>query len=273
MEKEVLLKKCSALKNILKACERVIIAFSGGVDSSFLLYMAHSVLGKENVLAVTANSETYPIKEMKDAVLFTEKFGIPHKIISTCEIREINEKGNPPDRCYYCKKELFRKLKKIAKQQNYHYVIEGSNKDDENDFRPGSKAISEMEIRSPLKEAELTKDEIRELSRDLNLPYWDKPSFACLTSRFPYHTEISRDILMKIEKAEEYISSLGFRQCRVRYFGDKVSVEVDKAHVEKAMSFKDDIESQFKEIGFDTVEIDPQGYRTGRMNLLLNNEK
>ncbi|MBN2441325.1 MAG: ATP-dependent sacrificial sulfur transferase LarE [Spirochaetales bacterium] len=272
-ENKTTLKKLSELKSILKKCKKVIIAFSGGVDSSFLLYMAYTVLGKENVLAVTANSETYPGKEMKDAVFFTEKYGITHKIISTCEISEINEKGNPPNRCYYCKKELFNELKKIAREEHYNQVIEGSNKDDERDFRPGSKAIQELNIRSPLKEAQLTKDEIRSLSKDMDLPFWNKPAFACLTSRFPYHTEINKDILKKIEKAEEYLNSLGFTQCRVRYFGDKVSVEVEEDRVQEAMILKSNIESALNQLGFESVEIDPEGYRTGRMNLLLKNEK
>lgn len=267
------MEKLSTLKSILKQCKKVVVAFSGGVDSSFLLYIAFTVLGKENVLAVTANSETYPEKEMKEASGFTQKYGIPHKIITTCEIGAINEKGNPPNRCYYCKRELFYKLKELAKKHNFYSVIEGSNKDDEQDYRPGSKAIKELKIYSPLKEAGLTKEEIRKFSKEMGLPTWNKPAFACLTSRFPYHTAIDKKIVKKIEKAEEYIHALGFRQCRVRYFGDRVSIEVEKNLVQQALSIKDKMIAGLQKIGFDNIEIDPEGYRTGRMNLLLKNEK
>ncbi|MBN2534849.1 MAG: ATP-dependent sacrificial sulfur transferase LarE [Spirochaetales bacterium] len=268
MNNGIALQKLSTLKAILTQCKKVVVAFSGGVDSSFLLYMALTVLGKENVLAVTANSETYTAKEMKESSEFTRKHGINQKIITTCEISTINEKGNPLNRCYYCKLELFHHLKRLAEKNDFHSVIEGSNKDDERDFRPGSKAIEELQIRSPLKEAGLTKEEIRSLSKEMGLPTWNKPAFACLTSRFPYHTIIDKKVMRKIEKAEEYLHELGFDQCRVRYFGDRVSVEVEKNRVQEAMSLSGKIKKKLQKIGFFNSEIDPEGYRTGRMNLL-----
>ena len=267
MKKETLKIKESRLKSRLLELEKVVVAFSGGVDSSFLLFMAYKVLGKNNVIAVTANSETYPEKELDAAIKFAKKYGIIHKIFSSCELSSINQMGNPKDRCYYCKKELFSKLLSIAHENGFQHVIEGSNKDDKKDYRPGRKAIKEFSIISPLFEAELKKEDIRILSKQEGLSTWNKPAYACLTSRFPYFKEIKKEALQMVEKAEAFLINIGFHQCRVRYFGDKAQVEVEKSKVKEALSQKDKIEGALKEIGFKVVIIDPAGYRTGRMNV------
>lgn len=250
----------------LKGLGRIVIAFSGGVDSSFLAHTARFALGKDNALAVTAMSETFPKSELDDALSFIKKFDIQHATIATSELATINGKGNPRDRCYYCKHQLFEELSLLAKTRGYMHVTEGSNTDDDTDFRPGRRALSELSIVSPLRDAGLSKQEIRDISRDLGLPTWDKPAFACLTSRFPYGVVIEERALAMIEKAETYLRSQGFRQCRVRCFGEKAVVEVEKQFVDRALSMKRAIERQLREAGFVEVEIDPLGYRMGRMN-------
>lgn len=266
MKKETLKIKETRLQSCLAGLEKVAVAFSGGIDSSFLLYMAYKVLGKDNIIAVTANSEIYPEKELKEAVDFAKHYGIKHNIFSSCELSTINKMGNPIDRCYYCKKEIFLKIIGIAHKNGFQNIVEGSNKDDEKDYRPGRKALKEFSVISPLLEAGLKKEDIRILAKKEGLSTWNKPAYACLASRFPYLKEIKKEALQMVEKAEAYLVKIGFNQCRVRCFGDKAQVEVEKDKLKDALSKKYEIISALKEIGFKIVIIDPDGYRKGRMN-------
>ncbi len=266
--------KLGLLKDNLRSLESVAIAFSGGVDSSFLLKVAFDVLG-ENVLALTARSATYPEREFREAVEFVDAYGIPHEVIVSDELEVEGFSDNPTNRCYLCKKELFTKIKKIASDKNFKYVAEGSNYDDLGDFRPGLKAISELEVVSPLREAMLTKNEIRALSKDMGLKTWSKPSFACLSSRFPYGEKITRERLEKIDKAEQYLIDLGFSQVRVRYHGDIARIEVYNEEMDRLLNqdIRQKICSKFKEIGFIYTALDLKGYRTGSMNEGLNERR
>lgn len=259
--------KFESLKKRLKEMERVVVAFSGGVDSSFLLKVAHEVLG-DNVLAVTAKSSTYPEREFREAMQFVSDYAIPHRVIVSEELEVEGFAENPLNRCYLCKKELFSKIKQIAIDEGYKFVAEGSNKDDLGDYRPGLQAISELSIVSPLKDAGLTKNDIRTLSKELGLKTWDKPSFACLSSRFPYGEKITAEKLQMVDKAEQFLIDLGFRQIRVRHHGNVARIEVEEENIEKFLDkqIRDAVYTKFREIGYVHVALDLKGYRTGSMN-------
>ncbi len=263
--------KLQELQNILSEMGSVLISYSGGVDSTFLLKVARDVLG-DNVIAVTARSLTYPIRELEEAKALASNLRIRHLIIDSEEIDIPGFSHNPPDRCYYCKRELFSKLKEIARQEGMDYVADGCNLDDINDFRPGTKAAEEAGVRSPLKEAELTKDNIRGFSEQLGLPTWDKPSIACLASRFPYGDAITAEGLKMVGEAEEYLYGLGFKQLRVRHHKDMARIEVPTEDFERF--FEDDLRKEIvrhlKEVGYNYVTLDLQGYRTGSMNEVLD---
>jgi len=263
-------EKFQKLKENISKLESVAIAYSGGVDSTFLLKVAFDVLS-DKVVAVTAKSSTYPIRELNAATTFAKKIGAKHIIITSEELEIEGFAKNPVNRCYYCKRELFGKVKAIANKEGLKQVLDGCNFDDIGDFRPGMQAAAELDVISPLKDAGLTKDEIRKLSKDLGLRTWDKPSFVCLSSRFPYGTEITKIKLKKIELAEQFLMDIGFRQVRVRFEGNTARIEVSPEERVKFfdVDLLDKVGNKFKEIGFAYSTMDLLGYRTGSMNEVI----
>lgn len=266
-------EKFQLLKDIIREKGSAAIAFSGGVDSTFLVRAAHEVLGNK-MIAVTATSSTYPERELNEAIKYAKDMGVKHVIISSEELEIEGFASNPKNRCYYCKKELFTKILKVAKENGVEYVFDGSNLDDTGDYRPGMQAARELDVISPLKEANLTKEDIRELSKELGLPTWDKPSFACLSSRFPYGHQITGPKLKMVEEAEQFLLDMGLRQVRVRYHGEIARIEVSPE--ERAFFFNlkimDEIGEKFKKIGFTYITLDMLGYRTGSMNEVLSKD-
>jgi uncharacterized protein len=242
-----------------------VVAFSGGVDSTFLLHRAHKVR-KSAIVAITIRTPYIPSREIDDAVEFTRSFGIKHKIIDIAFPEMI--RNNPIDRCYLCKKAIFTDLLSFAKKNNFQFVVDGTNADDTGDFRPGIKALNELGIRSPLLESGLTKKDIRELSREEDLDIWDKPAMACLLTRIPYDTEISQGTLRLVEEAENMLFELGYPGTRVRIHGDLARIECLPGYIEKIIHNpdKEHIISDLKKIGFRYVSLDLEGYRTGSSN-------
>ncbi len=245
------------------------VAFSGGVDSTFLLKIAHEVL-REKAVAVTISSEFVPARETQEAIDFCKSEGIRQIFITEKILNIEGIAENPKNRCYICKRALFTKIKNIAAENNLAHVVEGSNMDDSNDYRPGFQAISELDIKSPLSHAQLYKNEIRALSKDLNLPTFDKPSFACLASRFPYGENISTEKLQMVDKAELFLINHGFKQMRVRIHGAIARIEVLPTDFEKIINLREKIVDAMKSYGFNYVALDLQGYRTGSMNETLD---
>lgn len=263
--------KSEKLKCILKEMEQVLIAYSGGVDSTFLLKVAVDTLGTENVLAVIAVSETYPAEDLKQARSLAKTMKAKLKVIKTRELKNKKFKENNPDRCYWCKKELFTELKKIARENKIKYLLDASNKDDLKDYRPGAKAKKEKGIRSPLQEAGFTKALIRKESKKLKLKTWDYPSQACLASRIPYGQEIRPRMLNQVNKAEQYLKRLGFKQVRVRDHKGIARIEILCYYIPLLLNINTSnrINKYFKKLGFQYVTLDLEGYRTGSMNEVL----
>ncbi len=267
-------EKLELLKDIIRKKGSAAVAFSGGVDSTFLIRVAKEVLG-DKLIAVTATSSTYPERELNEAIKYAKDFGVKHIIISSEELDIEGFASNPKNRCYYCKKELFTKVKEVALENGIEYVFDGSNLDDNGDYRPGMLAAKELLVVSPLKEAGLTKKDIRDLSKEYGLATWNKPAFACLSSRFPYGNKITLPKLKMIDKAEQFLLDIGIRQVRVRHHGEIARIEVAPEEREKFFNieFMDKISSKFKEIGYIYTTLDIAGYRTGSMNEVLKEEE
>lgn len=259
--------KLEHLERILAGLESAVVAFSGGVDSSLLLAVAVKVLGAR-VLAVTATSETYPERELIEARMLAGQLVARHREVVSEELDIPEFKDNPRNRCYYCKKELFAKLREIADQEGLAHVLDGTNLDDRSDHRPGRQAAEELGVRSPLEEAGFTKADIRALSRHLGLPMWDKPAFACLSSRFPYGTAITAERVGQVGKAEEALRELGFRVVRVRYHDTVARLELGPEEFTLATGpLREQVDKLVKDSGFTYVAVDLLGYRSGSMNL------
>ena len=266
-------QKYEKLKDYLQDLGSVAIAFSSGVDSTFLLKCAHDVLGNK-VIAVTARSCSFPKRELDEAAAFCKKEGIAHIICDSEELEIDGFSKNPPNRCYLCKQELFTKIWKVAKEHGIDHVAEGSNMDDNGDYRPGLIAVAELDVKSPLRYAELSKQEIRQLSKEMELPTWNKQSFACLSSRFPYGEEINIPRLTMIDKAEQLLLDMGFGQVRVRYHGKlaRIETDADGFSIMLSLNNREKIHCAFKELGFTYITLDLLGYRTGSMNEILKDD-
>lgn len=271
MMDKALLDKYDRLKDYLAAFGSVAVAFSSGVDSTFLLYAAKEALG-DHAIAVTASSCSFPERELKEAKEYCKKMGIRHFVIKSEELEIEGFSHNPKNRCYLCKHELFEKIGALAKEQGINEIAEGSNLDDNGDYRPGLQAVAELGVKSPLRHIGFTKQEIRELSQYLNIPTWNKQSFACLSSRFPYGDLINEKKLKMVDRAEQLLLDMGFHQLRVRIHGDVARIELLPDEFPKFMEEKTrlSVYKKFKEYGFSYVTLDVLGYRMGSMNETLD---
>lgn len=263
--------KYDQLQEILRAMESVAIGYSGGVDSTLLMKVAVDVLGR-NAVAMIGRSETYPTREFEEAVRLAETVGVRYVVVDTEETDILKFQENPVNRCYFCKSELFGKLDAIAEREGLRWIADGTITDDIGDFRPGMKAKSENNVRSPLLEAGFSKADVRELSKHLALPTWDKPAFACLSSRFPYGTSITKENLTKVDNAETFLRDEGFRFFRVRFHDERTArIEVGKEEIARLMDDKlrERLVARLKELSFTYMTLDLQGYRTGSMNEVI----
>jgi len=270
---ESLHERLAELERILAPHGSAIVAFSGGVDSSLALAVAARALPKEKVLAVTSNNETYLPSELDLAREFADSLGVEHLIIDTRELDNPNYASNPTNRCYFCKSTLYTDLANLAAEKGYACVVDGANKDDEGDYRPGRKAARELGVVSVLSEAGMTKAEVRELAKHLELPTWDKPALACLSSRFPYGQEITPEKLSQVARAEEYLRREGFLQVRVRHHGEIARLEVGPEELERAFAMREEISAELLDAGFLYVTLDLAGYKPGSLNAALEKNK
>jgi uncharacterized protein len=260
-------EKYRALRRVLDDFPSLIVAYSGGVDSAFLAHAASSVLGAR-ALCITADSPSYPDRHRQMALDLAAQFGFQHEIIRTAEMQRPEYRANPANRCYYCKHELYTHLSAIARERGIAVIADGSNADDRGDYRPGRQAAREFGVRSPLDEVDLSKAEIRELSRRAGLPTWDEPASACLSSRIPYFSEVTDEKLRTIERAEEILRGLGFRVCRVRHHDTIARLELGRDEIARALEpeMAETIDRELRALGYQHVTVDLRGYRLGSLN-------
>jgi uncharacterized protein len=262
-------RKLSSLENLIAGYGSCLVAFSGGLDSTFLLKVASVVLPREKLLAVTASSATYPKEELIFSRRIARRLGVRQRVINTQELKDQKFASNNIERCYFCKLSLFKKLKKIASGEGLNFVLEASNLSDDSDYRPGRKALRELKIRSPLKEAGLNKEDIRKLSKKLGLLTWDKPSLACLASRIPYGSRITPGVLRRIEEGESYLKQLGLAQVRVRDYRNLCRIEVFKKDMPVFLKYRERLVDKMKKLGYNYVTLDLEGYRCGSINEVI----
>jgi pyridinium-3,5-biscarboxylic acid mononucleotide sulfurtransferase len=264
-------QRIAELKDHIEQLGGAAVAFSGGVDSTFLLAVAKLALG-DNLVAIIGKSHTYPARELRGAIDLAKTMGVAHKVVETCELDDPEFSRNPPHRCYICKSSLLKMIIAEAQNRGLPHVIEGSNADDTGDFRPGLEAVRKLGIGSPLRELGFTKAEIRSLSKELDLPTWDKPALACLASRIPYGQSIDQEQLAQIEKAENALQEMGLQQFRVRHHGTLARIEVPPGEISAlvATPMREELVAALKEAGYQYISLDLQGYRTGAMNEVLS---
>ncbi|MBT5469132.1 MAG: ATP-dependent sacrificial sulfur transferase LarE [Nitrospina sp.] len=266
-------EKTEKLKSLILKMDRVLVAFSGGVDSTLVLAIAREVLG-ENVLAVTAQSESVPDREMQACRELSQEIGAEHLFIRTNEMSNPDYQVNPANRCYHCKTELYSCLKMVALEKEFPYIVNGINTDDLGDYRPGIDAARENAVRSPLVEAGFDKQNIRDLAKQMELSIWDKPAMACLSSRIPYGQSVTHEKLKRIEKAEDFLLSMGFKQIRVRHQGETASIELGQNEMPQfTPNIENRVKEKFRALGFQTTHLDPKGYRMGSLNEALKEKK
>ena len=266
--KKSFLDKLNRLSSFLKRLDSLVIAYSGGVDSTFLLYMAkENVKGK--VIAVTSVSKIHKRREIRDAEIMAKEIGVEHIRIDTGELSMKEFLKNERERCYFCKKNLFKRISEIAKEHGIFYVAHGANLDDMNDFRPGNRAAEEMNILSPLVYAGLRKDEIREISKEISIKIWNKPASPCLATRIPYGKRITEKAIEMIDKAEEFLENIGFKEVRVRYYDQLAKIEVPEKMLTEVIERRKEISKKLKEIGFSFISLDIDGFFSGKLNLAL----
>ena len=263
-------QKLHALRVLLREMGGLVLGYSGGVDSAFLAKVAHEELG-DRAVAVVALSESYAERERDAAIVLAEKIGLPLRTVATSELSNPDYAANPTNRCYYCKAELFTHLRTVADEMGIRWIAYGAIADDRGDHRPGATAAGERDARAPLQEVDLWKREIRLLSKGMGLPTWDKPSLACLSSRIPYGTPVTADLLRRLDRGEAFLHDLGFRQVRVRHHDTIARIEIEKSEFARVLDDNraEQIVARFKELGYTYVALDLAGYRTGSMNAIL----